>query len=250
MKKILPPVLPLVIWLVFGEFLGRAGIIKTYILPLPSEVLASFWNDRIEFLSGTYQTAQSTLMGLMLSFVFGTVIAIVLSLFDFARRVFLPYALFFQTVPIIAIAPLLVIWFGFGMPTVVASAFIVSVFPIIANTLVGLKSTEPALLDLFRIYKSTKCQILFKLQIPFSLPYVFSGLKIATGLAVIGALVGEFVGGGGIGAIIDSSRTQQRIDKVFAAIFISALLGFALFEIIQFISNKVLSKWHPTERNT
>jgi NitT/TauT family transport system permease protein len=172
-----------------------------------------------------------------------------LSQFDFLRRAFYPYAIFFQTVPVIAIAPLLVIWFGFGQPTVIASAFIVSIFPVIASTLLGLQSTEPALSDLFRLYSASRVDHLLKLRMPFALPHVFSGLRIASGLAVIGAIVGEFIGGGGLGSVVDAARTQQRIDKVFAAVLISSLLGLALVAIVNFSGWLVLRKWHASAQS-
>ncbi len=247
LKQWLPPILPVLVWVILVEFLVQKGIVKSYIIPAPSDVMKSFWNDREEYLTGLGQTSQCAILGLGLSFVVGITFSIGMSLSDIARRAFLPYAVFFQTVPIIAIAPLLVIWFGFGAPTVIASAFIVSIFPIIASTLIGLQSTEPALVDLLHLYNASELKILVKLRIPFSLPYVFSGLKIAAGLAVIGALVGEFVGGGGIGAIIDSARTQQRLDKVFGAVIISAVLGFILFVLIEKISSLLLKNWHATE---
>jgi NitT/TauT family transport system permease protein len=161
----------------------------------------------------------------------------------------LPYATFFQTVPVIALAPVLVIWFGFGRPTVVASAFIVSLFPIIANSLLGLQSTDPLLLDLFKLYRASRFQTLWKLQWPASLPAIFGGLRIASGLAVIGAVVGEFIAGGGLGEVVDSARTQQRLDKVFAAVLLSSILGLLLVVLIDFISRLTLRSWYAGERN-
>ena len=177
--------------------------------------------------------------GLAAKFCRGDVFRYRLSSSDLARRAFYPYAVFFQTVPIISIAPLLVIWFGFGQPTVIASAAIVSVFPIIASTLLGLKSTEPSLLDLFKLYTASNRQTLWMLKIPFALPQIFSGLRIASGLAVVGAIVGEFIGGGGLGSVVDAARTQQKIDRVFAAVLISSLLGVVLVGAVNFISASV-----------
>ena len=147
------------------------------------------------------------------------------------QRAFYPYAIFFQIVPIVAIAPLLVIWFGYGARAVVAAAFIVSVFPVIANTLAGLLSVDPALRDLFRLYGASRAATLWKLQLPWALPYVLTGLRIAAGLAVIGAIVGEFVGGGGLGVVVLEAMRQQRTDLVFAAVGYASLLGLALFGV-------------------
>ena len=248
MSSFLPPLLPLFVGMGVCELAVRSGWIPSYLIPAPSEVFRSLIDDRFELAIAAWTTLSSALVGLLLSFAAGTLFAIVLSSSDLARRAFYPYAVFFQTVPIIAIAPLLVIWFGFGQPTVIASAAIVSVFPIIASTLLGLKSTEPALVDLFTLYSATTRQMLYMLKIPFALPQIFSGLRIASGLAVVGAIVGEFIGGGGLGSVVDSARTQQRIDRVFAAVLISALLGVVLVGAINFVSALTLGSWHTSDR--
>jgi NitT/TauT family transport system permease protein len=245
----LPPLLPLILSLCAAETVVRIGWLPSYLVPAPSEVIHSLLDDRVELALAAWATLSSALAGLSLSFVVGTFFAIALSSSELARRAFYPYAVFFQTVPIIAIAPLLVIWFGFGQPTVIASAAIVSVFPIIASTLLGLKSTEPALLDLFKLYAASDRQTLWMLKIPFALPQIFSGLRIASGLAVVGAIVGEFIGGGGLGSVVDAARTQQRIDRVFAAVLISSVLGVVLVGAVNIFSQLSLGAWHSSERN-
>jgi NitT/TauT family transport system permease protein len=249
-SALLPPLLPLIVSMGLAETAVRLGWVPAYLIPAPSEVIRSLIDDRVELAVAAWTTLSSALVGLLLSFTTGTLFAIALSSWDLARRAFYPYAVFFQTVPIIAIAPLLVIWFGFGQPTVIASAAIVSVFPIIASTLLGVKSTEPALIDLFTLYSASARQMLLMLKIPFALPQIFSGLRIASGLAVVGAIVGEFIGGGGLGSVVDSARTQQRIDRVFAAVLISALLGAVLVGAVNFISALTLGSWHTSERKT
>src|SRR6185437_379058 len=248
MSSLLPPLLPLLVSMGVFEVAVRSGWVPSYLIPAPSEVIRSLIDDRVELAVAAWTTLSSALAGLLLSFFAGTLFSVALSSSDLARRAFYPYAVFFQTVPIISIAPLLVIWFGFGRPTVIASAAIVSVFPIIASTLLGLKSTEPALLDLFKLYAATGRQTLWMLRIPFALPQIFSGLRIASGLAVVGAIVGEFIGGGGLGSVVDSARTQQRIDRVFAAVLISALLGAVLVGAVNLISALTLGSWHTSER--
>jgi NitT/TauT family transport system permease protein len=246
----LPPLLPLLLSVGVAESAVRLGWVPGYLLPAPSEVIASLIDDRGELALAAWATLSSALTGLLASFVAGNGFAIALSSSDLARRAFYPYAVFFQTVPIISIAPLLVIWFGFGQPTVIASAAIVSIFPIIASTLLGLKSTEPALLDLFKLYTASNRQMLWMLKIPFALPQIFSGLRIASGLAVVGAIVGEFIGGGGLGSVVDAARTQQRVDRVFAAVLISSLLGVILVGAVNIIATLSLGKWHSSERKS
>ena len=248
-SHLLVPLIPLVVGSVLIEILTRTGVIAAYILPPPSEVVRSLIDDAGEYASGFRSTAIGALSGLALSFAVGIFVAVAVSLSSIMRRAFLPYAAFFQTVPIIAIAPMLVIWFGFGRPTVIASAFIVSLFPIIANAIMGLQSTDPQLLDLFRLHRASKLKTLWKLQLPSALPALFSGMRIASGLAVIGAIVGEFIAGGGLGEVVDSARTQQRLDKVFAAVLLSSLLGLILIMIIDFISRMTLRSWYAGERS-
>lgn len=155
----------------------------------------------------------------------------------------------FQTVPIIAIAPLLVVYLGYGMQTIVASAFIVSIFPVLANTLAGLRSTNPSLVDLFQLYGAGGWKTLWKLRFPSAVPNIMTGLKVAAGLAVIGAIVGEFIGGStGLGDEIVAAIPRQRPDIVYAAITLAALLGLALFALINLISWLLLRHWHAWQQ--
>lgn len=239
-------VLPWLPFLIIGlliEVLVRFQVVPSYLLPATSDVLMSLLRDRVELFKGLTSTAVAAISGLLLSLGLGLVAALVLALSNRLRRAFLPYAVFFQTVPIIALAPVLVIWFGFGRPTVTASAFIVSVFPIIANSIAGLLSPDPRLLDLFQLHRASRFQTLWKLRLPTALPSIFTGLKIAAGLAVIGAVVGEFVAGGGLGEVVDAARTQQRLDKVFAAVLLSSFLGLALVALIDLVSKLILRSW-------
>jgi NitT/TauT family transport system permease protein len=244
-----PPLLVSMIVIGVLELVVQIGWVHDFILPPPSAVFLSLVKDREELFSGFFDTTFAAVTGLLMSFVIGSVLAIALSLSRLLRRAFLPYAIFFQTVPIVSIAPLLVIWFGFGRPTVIACAFIVSVFPVIASTLLGLQSTDPALLDLFRLYSATGKDQMLKLRIPFALPQIFSGLRISAGLAVIGAVVGEFIGGGGLGSVVDAARTQQRIDKVFAAVLLSSAIGLILVGAINLANWWMLRRWHASAQN-
>jgi NitT/TauT family transport system permease protein len=169
------------------------------------------------------------------------------------RRAVYPYTLFFQTVPIIAIAPLLVLWFGAGLSSVAVSAFIVSVFPVIANTLSGLLSTDPALVDLFRLYGARRGATLWKLRFPSALPSLFDGLRVAAGLAVIGTVVSEFlvgnlVDGEGLGVKIVAAKNVGRTDRLFAAVLLASLLGLAMFSGVNLASRLALRRWHASER--
>ena len=247
--RVFPPLIPFAVAVAGLEAVVRLGWVPDYIVPAPSDVVRSLSEDRSELLWAMIHTLFCAFLGLLMSFVSGLGAALFLSWSDFARRAFYPYAVFFQTVPVIAIAPLLVIWFGFGQPTVIASSFICSVFPVIATTLVGLRSTDPALIDLFRLYSASRWRVLWSCRLPFALPHLFSGLRIAAGLAVIGAIVGEFIGGGGLGSVVDGARSQQRIDKVFAAVLASSILGLVLVGGVNALARIALGRWHTSEQS-
>jgi len=247
LKKILLPILAFVVLISLWEFLVKTKWISSFVLPEPSQILNSLIQDKEELWSALGSTTFSVLVSFALSVLIGMSTAILVFTSETVLFAFYPYTIFFQTVPIIAIAPLLVIWFGYGIPAVVASAFIVSVFPVIASTLTGLLSADPALRDLFRLYRASRFQSLVKLYIPSSLPFLLNGIRISGGLAVIGAIVGEFLGGVGIGSVIDVARAQQRIDKVFAAVLLASGLGLLLIKAIDLVSYLLLKNWHPSE---
>jgi NitT/TauT family transport system permease protein len=231
-KRVLLPVIPFVVVVLTLESLVKAGHLPAYIFPAPSEVWTALTTDSLEFLTATRTTLLEALCGLGLSIAVGVSLAVILASSKILESAFYPYAVFFQTVPLISIAPILVIWFGYGMPTVIAAAFIVSLFPVIINTLAGLRATDPALLDIFRLYGAGSWQTLRLLRLPHAIPQMVTGVRISAGLSLIGAIVGEFIGGGGLGGLIDAARTQQRLDKVFGAVLISSLAGIVLLSLI------------------
>jgi NitT/TauT family transport system permease protein len=247
-RRILPPVIPLLVVVTTLEIAVRQQWVASYLVPSPSAILGAMIESRAELLAAFLQTASGALIGFLASTAVGIAIAVLLSSSRRIQQALYPYAVFFQTVPIIAIAPLLVIWFGYGLRTVATSAFIVSIFPVIANTLTGLLSTEPALRDLFLLYGATRRDTLLKLRFPAALPQILTGLRVSSGLAVIGAIVGEFIGGEGLGSVIDVARTQQRVDKVFAAVLLASLLGLGLFGFVNVISRATLRRWHASEQ--
>jgi NitT/TauT family transport system permease protein len=243
-----PPVLVLVVGVLALEGAVRVFHVRRYLLPPPSDVLRTIAREGAELWPAAGETALAAAIGFAASAVFGVAAALALSSARWVQRAFYPYAVFFQTVPIIAIAPLLVVWIGYGLRTVAVSAFIVSAFPVVANTLGGLLSTEPALRDLFRLYGAGRLDTMLKLRLPFALPSILTGLRVAAGLAVIGAIVGEFIAGGGLGGVIDVSLTQQRVDKVFAGVLLASLLGLGLFAFVNGISRLALRHWHASEQ--
>ena len=245
--KIGLPLIAFVAIVSLWEFLVQVKWINSFILPAPSQLLHSLIDDRLELWSALGYTSLSVGISFLLSVLIGMSAAVLVFTSETILYAFYPYTIFFQTVPIIAIAPLLVIWFGYGIPAVVASGFIVSVFPVVASTLTGLMSADPALKDLFVLYRASRFQMMLKLFLPSSLPFILNGLRISGGLAVIGTIVGEFLGGIGVGSVIDVARAQQRIDKVFAAVLLASLLGLLLIKLIDLLSFILLKNWHPSE---
>jgi NitT/TauT family transport system permease protein len=247
--QVLPPAATFVVTTALAEVGIRAAGISPLLLPTPSAVARAAMTHADTLLPALATTAQAVLLGLALAIAVGLLAAIALASSRWVERAFYPYAIFFQIVPIVAIAPLLVIWFGYGLRAVIAAAFIVSVFPVIANSLAGLLSVDPALRDLFRLYGASPWARLVKLSLPWALPNVLTGLRIAAGLAVIGAIVGEFVGGGGLGVVVLEAMRQQRTDLVFAAVLHAAALGLALFAAVNLVSRFALRRWHTQEKD-
>ncbi len=240
MKKFWKPLIPLVLVTSVAEWLSRNGKVPVFLMPAPSQVFQCMLDDPNSFKVAFAETAFSSISGLTMSMVVGLISALLLSFSRWIREMFYPYALFFQTVPIIAIAPILVIWLGYGLPTVIASSFIVSVFPVIANSVLGLLSTDSQLISLFRMLDATPLQILFRLRLPFALPQILGGFQIAGGLSVIGAIVGEFISGSGLGGLVDAARNQQRVDRVFASVLLAAFLGILFFSFISLLNRFLL----------
>lgn len=247
--RLVPAFILLSLFTLTLEIVVRLGWVPAFLIPAPSEVWAALQQDPGLFRTAFTESLRSALLGFFLSIFCGSFIALGLCLHPWLERAFLPISVFFQTVPIIAIAPLLVIWFGFGAPTVIASAAIVSFFPVLANALAGLTRVPVGQLELFRFLQATRTQTLWKLRIPNALPSFFTGLEVASGLAVIGAIVGEFIAGGGLGSLIDSARTQQRVDLVFAAVLLSTLLGLSFVVMIHLLRAMVFRMRPFSEKN-
>ena len=248
----LPPLLVFVVAAAGLELTIRWLHIKEYVLPLPSSVAEALITQRSDLLSATWYTTEASLIGFTSSIVVGITTAIILSTSRWLRRAFYPYTLFFQTVPIVAIAPLLVIWFEAGLQSVAISSFIVSVFPVIANTLAGLLGTDPALVDLFELYGAGSVNRLIKLRLPYALPSIVTGLRVSAGLAVIGTVVGEFLvdtlgENEGLGVKIAGAKKYGDLDVVFAAVLLASLLGLALFAAVNAFGYLMLRRWHASE---
>jgi NitT/TauT family transport system permease protein len=246
-SRVLPPLLTFACVIALWEGAVRALHVPAFLVPPPSAVLAVAWTERSALSSSLLTTAEGAVLGFLLSAFLGTLVGLLFSLSRWLERGLYPYALFLQTVPIVAVAPLLVLWFGPGLRAVAVSAFIVSVFPIIANTLAGLRSVDPRLSDLFRLYGATLGDTVLKLRLPSAVPSMATGFKVASGLSVIGAIVGEFVAGfsegnAGLGITVLAAYRQLRTDLLFAAVLLASLLGLSLFALVSASSSLLLRR--------
>ena len=229
------------------EVAAQTDLISISLFSSPSQVLVALMENHRMFWVAFLETAEHSFYGFLLSLIVGFPIAIGLTLTPRLKQAILPMAVFFQTIPIVAIAPLLVIYFGYGAPTVIASSFFVSVFPVLASSLIGLENINPETRDLFKIMGASQIQTLFKLQIPSSLTLLFSGMQVAGGLAIIGSVAGEFVAGSGLGSLIDTAKSSQRVDQVFSCFLLLAILGILFLKSQKLIFNS-LNKIRPYVR--
>ena len=249
--RALPPLLFFALVLGTWHFAVVLFDIKPFLLPGPLLVAAAVAENGSRLISATLLTAMGALLGFALSFAFGFLVSLLFSQSRIIERSLYPYAIFLQTVPIVAVAPLIVLWIGYGLQGVVAVSFIISLFPVIANTTTGLTRVDPNLLDLFALNNASRWQILFKLRVPGAVPHMLTGARISSGLSVIGAIVGEFFAGYGtedfgLGYLIILTNGQAKTDYLFACILFCTLLGLAIFSAVGALSNFVLKRWTGT----
>ncbi|MEW6750200.1 MAG: ABC transporter permease [Candidatus Latescibacterota bacterium] len=249
---LLPPVLFFALVVLAWEAVVRTLAIPPFLLPGPVRVGQAVLEHLDSLLHATYLTAAGALCGLALSFGVGCLIALAFSQSRLVARSLYPYAIFLQTVPIVAIAPLIILWVGHGFHGVVAVSFIISLFPIIANATAGLTSVDPNLLDLFAMNNASRLQVVRRLRVPNAVPSVLTGARISSGLAVIGAIVGEFFAGYGtedfgLGYLIILTNGQARTDYLFACILFCTLLGLVIFAGVSILSTFVLARWSGGE---
>jgi NitT/TauT family transport system permease protein len=223
-----------------------------FLLPTPGAIMAAFHENADALSRATINTAEGALLGFLLAVLLSVASAVLLSFSSLIRASLYPYLMILQMTPVIVVAPILVLWVGAGLKSVVIITFLVCFFPLVVNTTQGLISTDRNLVELFRSYRATPLQQLLKLRIPAALPYFFTGLRIAATLAPIGALVGDYTAGssagdgGGLGfqAIIYSS--QAKYPALFATAAVTCVLGFVFVAIVVGLSWFTLHRWHDS----
>lgn len=222
--------------LVAWEIGVRVAAVPIWLLPPPTSVLGALWEWRAQAPRHVWATLYEVMGGFFLAIAVGMPLAIVIVYSPFLRRVTYPVLLVFQSVPKVALAPLLLLYLGYGVQTNVTVAAIVAFFPIVVNTVAGLESVEPELLQLSRSLDAGALRIFWKVRLPWALPYVFSALKVAVSLAVIGAVVGEFVGSDrGLGYAIVTASTNMNTSLVFGIMMLLAVMGIAVFYAVWFV---------------
>jgi NitT/TauT family transport system permease protein len=227
-----------------------SGIVRGYqlpplVLPLPSVVLTTLWQT---LLDGTLWphlgvTLSEILLGFLIGSVLGMGLGSVVALSPFAQHALGPYIIASQAMPKLALAPLFVIWFGFGIVPKALIAALIAFFPLFENTLAGLRDVDAEALDLFRMLEASRWHLFLKLRLPNAVPYLFAGLRVSIVLSVVGAVVGEYVGASqGLGALIIASQGQMDTPLMFAVFVVLTLVGIALYQIVHACERWVLRR--------
>ncbi|MCD6550810.1 ABC transporter permease [Thermotoga sp.] len=222
--------------------------VPQYLLPKPSSIVSEMISQWRILLAHSLYTIAESLSGLAIGLVIGVGLAILMDLLQVIREILYPILIVSQAIPIVAVAPLVVIWFGLGIGTKVGVVAFVTLFPVALNTLEGFRTIDPDALDLFRVMKASKVQIYRHLVIPHTLPYVFSGLKISATYAVVSAVIGEWLGAEkGLGIYMIRAMNTFRADRLFVSIVIVVVLSVAVFKMVDLLSRRFTS-WFEERR--
>lgn len=240
-------------WLVVGSLYLVSYVLlsprRQFLLPPPHEVVRNGLFDGAnlhEQLSALWDTTQVAIVGLGIAFLIGTVLAILMSQAKWIERSLYPYVVIVQVTPILALVPLIAIWFGFDFQARVVVVVLIAIFPIVTNTLWGLLTVDSNLHDLFSLHGAGRVKRLLKLQLPHAVPAIFVGLRISAGLSVIGTIVGEFFfrqGTPGLGRLLDLYRARLQTDLLMSTLLFASGLGIAVFVVVGFIGDRLTRKW-------
>jgi NitT/TauT family transport system permease protein len=231
------------------EMATRVFGISKIVLPAPTAVVQEMLKVYFLLPAHILATMIAILAGFVAAAVIGILVGVLVAASDYLRGVLFPIIVTIQIVPKIALAPLVLIWFGFGLSSKVAISFLIAFFPILVNTLSGLMSVEPELIDLVRGIRGTKRQVFTKIRLPAALPHIFAGLKISITLAVVGATVGEFIGSErGLGYLIILSEAELNTPLMFTAIAALAALGLAMYGLV-LLFERLIIPWHVAQQD-
>jgi len=250
-RALLPLIVGIAVILAW-EAIVAAYRIPRFVLPPPSAIAQALIGDFPSFMISLWTTLRVTLLAFFLAVVSGVVLAVLFSQSRMVEMALYPYAVVLQVTPVVAIAPLIVIWVGFERINLalLILAWIVAFFPILSSTTLGLRSVDHNLIDLFRLHGASNRQILWRLKLPSALPYLLNGMKTSGGLALIGTVVAEYGAGSGTATglawrIVEAGNRLQ-IARMFAALFLLAVLGIAIFAATATLEYLVLRKWHES----
>jgi len=251
LTRIVPPVLILIIGLAAWEIAVRAYKVPVYIVPGPIVIVQALVRDWATLYPSLIVTVLITLSALTAATILGVLIAVLFAQSKWIEMSFFPYAVILQVTPIVAIAPLIIIWVRDTPTALLICAWIVAFFPIVSNTTLGLNSTDHNLLNLLQLYGASRRQVFWYLRLPSALPYFLGGLRISGGLALIGAVVAEFVAGSGgiqsgLAYRILEAGYQLQIPRMFAALFMITGTGILIFVILTAVNHFALRRWHES----
>ncbi|WP_321817691.1 MULTISPECIES: ABC transporter permease [unclassified Paraburkholderia] len=246
------PALLAVALLLAWQTVSVVGHVPSYLVPSPLEIFTTLVHDWALLGASLLFTLKITLLSFFTAVVVGVLLAFVFVQSRMIETALFPYAVLLQVTPIVAIAPLIIIWAQNTTLALVICSTLVAVFPIISNTTLGLRSVSPGLLAYFRLQRASRLQVLLRLRVPCALPFFFGALRIAGGLALIGAVVAEFVAGTGgsntgLAYQILQAGYQMNIPRLFAALVLISLVGIALFALMSLLSTLAIGRWHESE---
>lgn len=243
------PLATVAVLLIVWEGAVRVFDVPDYVLPTPTAILGEIWTERSELWVHSLSTLWAVVAGFGLAIVVSVPLAFLIAYSSLLEKTVYPLLIFSQTVPKIAIVPVFTVWFGFGVLPKVLIAFLICFFPIVIDTIIGLRSVSPEMLKLIRSMRGSRLEAFRRVRVPNALPYFFSGLKVAVTLAVVGAVVGEFVGSTtGLGFVIVQASSLLDNTLMFAAIFLLTVIGIALFYLVDLLE-RIAVPWHVTQRS-
>lgn len=238
------PLLAILIFVVLWQVSVRIFHIETWLLPAPTDILAEGRASWDEFVPHLYSTVKLTVIGFTIGVTFGLVVAVILHVFTGIRETFYPFLILSQNIPTIVLAPLLVIWFGFGIFPKLIIATLACFFPVAISALGGFQQTNKELVHYMKMMGATKSQLFWKLELPHSIPAIFSGLKIAATYSVMVAVVSEWLGAQqGVGVFMTLATSSFRTPRVFVAIIVVMVLSLAFFGMIALLE-RMLLRWN------
>jgi NitT/TauT family transport system permease protein len=261
-ENVLPPLVALVLALAAWEGLVRLLNIPIYLLPAPSDVAGTLWRlisagfvpptyvgaPAEGILYDTYVTFSEAMVGLLIGTLTGLFLAVVMTHSRFAEQALYPIVISIRSTPIIALAPVFIIWFGFTiMPKAIVAA-LATFYPVLVNCITGMRAVDPATLEFFQSVHASRSEIFWRLRVPNTMPYFFAALRLNVSLSLIGAIVGELVGArDGVGHMMTAAAVTLRTTEVFSGVVVLTALGVILTELVTFVQRRVLF-WHETER--